>query len=82
MDGAKNELDAIEEKLSEKARDSWRWKLIRIRADLDADLTASGGKPTEKSERLFRVLSDLYYNDTLPNDLVFSTTVPKLGVPK
>lgn len=76
--GAKKLLDAVEPNLSEKVRDSWRWKLIRVRADLDAELTASGGRPTEKSEELFRVLRKMYHSDVLPDETVFSTTVPSL----
>jgi hypothetical protein len=46
-----------------EARRSWRWRLLLLRATLDAELRRSGGRPTELGEACFDELKTLYAAD-------------------
>lgn len=39
----------------------WRWKLLDLRARIDAELTRSRGLPTARSERLFHEVARIYH---------------------
>ncbi|MCX7934036.1 MAG: hypothetical protein N3A66_02115, partial [Planctomycetota bacterium] len=51
---------AAEKKIPAAARRRWRWRIFRLRAELDAALAASAGRPTVKTERCFRELTEIY----------------------
>lgn len=51
----------INEKMSERTRKSWRWRIIFLRALLDAELKSNGGKPNEACSRAFKELTRIYY---------------------
>lgn len=53
-------LLAAECKLSQPARDGWRWRILRCRATLDVELIRSGGLPTAGSEACFEELTRIY----------------------
>jgi hypothetical protein len=56
-------LKRADAKLTGKARKAWRWRILLLRAQLDAELSASGGAPTGKSERCFQELARIYHAD-------------------
>jgi len=43
------------------ARQSWRWRIVYLRALLDAELKANGGSPTSACLEAFRELDRLYF---------------------
>ncbi len=43
------------------ARQSWRWRILYLRALLDKELKRSTGHPTERAEEAFRELIDIYH---------------------
>lgn len=53
-------LLALEKRLSPVVLNGWRWRLLRCRAILDAELSASGGVPTEGSEACFTEITGIY----------------------
>lgn len=50
----------MEESLAPWARNSWRWRVLYLRALLDSDLKTNGGKPTPACEQAFRELIKIY----------------------
>jgi hypothetical protein len=56
-----NLLDTIEKDLPEAVRLHWRWRILRIRALLGAELARSGGKATAVSEACFAELTRIYH---------------------
>jgi len=50
----------LELSLPEWGRQSWRWRLIALRAQLDHELLRNGDQPTEACQAAFRELQDLY----------------------
>jgi hypothetical protein len=50
----------MEKRLAPWARDSWRWRILYLRALLDSDLKTNGGKPTPACEQAFRELIKIY----------------------
>jgi hypothetical protein len=54
-------IRAAELKISPQARQAWRWRILRIRAELDALLHQHGGRAGEDTDRLFDELGDIYY---------------------
>ena len=51
----------VDAKLPEWARKSWRWRIVYIRAMLDAELKANGGSPNEACMKGFRELMRIYH---------------------
>jgi hypothetical protein len=51
----------VDARLTEGARESWRWRIIYLRALLDAELKLNGGKPNEACEQAFRELTRIYF---------------------
>lgn len=47
--------------LPEPVRRSWRWRILVLRAMLDAELKRSGGTPTAAAENCWRELTGLYH---------------------
>jgi hypothetical protein len=56
-------LERADAKLTPQARKAWRWRILLLRAQLDAELADSAGTPTAKSERCFRELTRIYHAD-------------------
>lgn len=46
-------LDAAEKTMTPSAAAHWRWRLLRLRAALDVELTCSGGRATEMADAMF-----------------------------
>lgn len=51
----------IDERMPEWARKSWRWRILFIRAMLDAELKANGGSPNEACIQGFTELMKIYH---------------------
>ena len=49
-----------EARLPDRARESWRWRLLRIRAELDCELLRHQGISTQASEEYFDELGKIY----------------------
>jgi hypothetical protein len=47
-------------RLTERARRAWRWRILWIRAALDAELLRTGGASSEQSEAYFEELTRIY----------------------
>ena len=54
-------LNRAEAKMPVHAKRSWRWRMLWLRAALDAELHESGGQVTRNSERYFRELARMYH---------------------
>ncbi|NLV73266.1 MAG: hypothetical protein GXY52_01075 [Chloroflexi bacterium] len=54
-------LRNLEALLPPERRSSWRWRLLYLRAQIDAELAASGGQHTDVSEAAFTELTEMYY---------------------
>ena len=54
-------LAEIEGKLTDQARQSWRWRILRLREELDLELAASGGAMTAHADECFRELTQIYH---------------------
>jgi len=54
-------VKAVDAKLPEWARKAWRWRILYVRAMLDAELKANGGSPNEACVRGFRELMRIYH---------------------
>ncbi len=50
---AARELSAAEGHMPPWARAEWRWRMLRLRAELGAAIRESGGVPSERTEELF-----------------------------
>jgi hypothetical protein len=51
----------VDAKLSPQARQSWRWRVLYLRALLDAELKANGGKPNDRCKEAFAELIRIYH---------------------
>jgi hypothetical protein len=51
----------VDVQLSAERRACWRWRILYLRAHLDAELTASGGTSTPACELAFRELTRIYH---------------------
>jgi len=56
-------LDAAAARLPEAVTDAWRWRVLRLRAALDAEIARSGGAPTDRTDAQFDELAGIYYAD-------------------
>ena len=57
-------LARLDAQLAPAVRDRWRWRVLRVRAAMDAELAASGGQPTEKTDALMEELAGMYETGT------------------
>jgi hypothetical protein len=48
-------------RMTAQARDGWRWKVLHLRGVLDAELAASGGRPTNRIKACLNDLSAIYH---------------------
>ena len=53
-------LEAVDRALSQRARTSWRWRLLLVRARLDVELKRNDTLPNPNCEPFFRELRTLY----------------------
>ena len=53
-------LRQVDAKLSARARKSWRWRQLYLRALLDAELKANGGSPNIPCKQAFAELIEIY----------------------
>jgi hypothetical protein len=51
----------VDKKLSPQTRNSWRWRILYLRALLDAELKTNGGKPNEQCNQAFAELIEIYH---------------------
>ncbi|MHB8970702.1 MAG: beta-N-acetylhexosaminidase family protein [Pirellulaceae bacterium] len=51
----------IDAQLSPQARQSWRWRLLFVRALLDAELKINGGRPNPRCDEAFAELIEIYH---------------------
>ncbi|MDO4587382.1 MAG: hypothetical protein Q4C95_08800 [Planctomycetia bacterium] len=72
-------LANVSERLPETVRKSWRWQVLWCRAVLDDELIKSGGRPTETSENCLKILSEIYHDNQVPDDVVPWIQVPRVG---
>jgi hypothetical protein len=56
-------LNRAEAKMPVHAKRSWRWRVLWLRAALDAELHDSGGQVTRNSERHFKELAQIYHSE-------------------
>jgi hypothetical protein len=54
-------MQRLDKKLSARAQQSWRWRQLYLRALLDAELKANGGKPNDKCHEAFSELIEIYH---------------------
>ena len=60
-EAARRTMEAVDARLTPQARRSWRWRLLLLRARLDAELKANGGAPTPLCEAAFAELVERYH---------------------
>lgn len=54
-------MDRVDRELPHKVRTSWRWRILWLRAALDAEIKRNGGRPSEAAAGYFRELVELYH---------------------
>lgn len=52
-------IEAAEMKMTAAARAGWRWRLIRLRAQIDADIQQTQGFHDAASDRLYREVEEI-----------------------
>ena len=57
-------LGRAESSMDEAARKSWRWRVLKIRAELDSELARTGGAASDRADVLFRELAAIYHADS------------------
>ncbi len=57
-------LEAASGRLPAPARQSWRWRMLWLRAALDLELTRSGGAPTDLADGYFEDLNRISFAET------------------
>ena len=50
----------MDAQLTPYARQAWRWRVLYLRAAVEAELARSGGRATEQSDAYFQELTDIY----------------------
>lgn len=71
-------LESVRASLPESVQKSWRWRLIYCRAGLDAELYRSGGKPTAKTEKYFKEIGELYFDEHVSAETIRYLRAPRL----
>jgi len=72
-------VQRVDGKLSSQARQSWRWRQLYLRALLDAELKANGGRPNARCNDAFAELIRIYHAKNA-NPAV-RPPLPRMGVP-
>lgn len=60
----------VDAKLPDWARESWRWRILKIRTMLDAELKRNGGSPNQACEEGFRELMEIYHSSEVTDPAV------------
>ncbi len=60
VDAVVRHLDRAEAWLDPPARQGWRWRLLRLRGELDRQIEATGGRPSDGTDGLFAELEEIY----------------------
>ena len=58
---ARSLLETADRRLAETVRTGWRWRILLLRAIIDAELAAGDGQVTERCEEAFRELTRIYH---------------------
>lgn len=53
-------LESVDRRLPPAARDSWRWRVLLLRARIDREIARSRGAPSDALDRAFEELTGLY----------------------
>jgi hypothetical protein len=53
-------MAAIEQRLTKAARSAWRWRLLRLRAQIDAEAARTGGKMSVALDQMMEELVTIY----------------------
>jgi hypothetical protein len=51
----------IERRLTKAARGAWRWRLLRLRAQIDAESARTGGRMSERLDHMLEELVTIYF---------------------
>ncbi len=62
-------VQRVDKELPNWARTSWRWRIIYLRALLDAELKASGNQPNDWCNTVFAELIRIYHAENAHPDL-------------
>ena len=54
-------MSRTDAELPDNIRHSWRWRILWLRAALDAELKCTGGKPSDLSEMYLKELVEIYH---------------------
>lgn len=54
-------MDRVDARLPDGVRQSWRWRVLWLRAALDAELKRNGARPTATSDVYFDELTRMYH---------------------
>ena len=54
-------LARIERRMPAADRDAWRWRILRLRAEVDAEIERSEGRTNERLDALFSELDRIYH---------------------
>lgn len=67
VDSALQRLEAVARQLAPGVQASWRWRLLYLRARIDAELAREGGRISDRCEEAFRELAAIYQADRACN---------------
>ena len=56
-------LDGAAARMSPRARQAWRWRLLWLRAALDVELSRSGGQATDRADAYFEEVNGISHAD-------------------
>ena len=56
-------VQKVDAGLPDSVRKSWRWRIVYLRALLDAELKANGGTPNQRCNDAFAELMEIYHTD-------------------
>jgi hypothetical protein len=73
---ARRLLEAADARLPEPARRGWRWRILLLRAVIDAELAARDGRPGPECAAAFRELTRIYHAEHAEG-AVHPPTVPE-----
>jgi hypothetical protein len=74
---AYNLIRQADAQLPDRARKSWRWRILYIRAMLDAELKMNGGSPNLECIKGFKELMCIYHT-TEKSDPVIKPPIPAI----
>jgi hypothetical protein len=54
-------MKSVEKRLTSSARSAWRWRILRLRASIDAEAERTGGRWTPALDAMLEELTDIYH---------------------